>query len=377
MGNIKILHCLETIGSEGVEQTRLSLARLLDKDKYEQKIVCTKSLGVLPDEMEKEGMEVFEVGLLNKIYNPQPYKRVNKILDSYQPDIIHGAVFEGNAMASVCGKLKNVPVVITEETSDPANRSWRGDQLIKWLYKLSDKTIGVSPDDCHYLTEKLGLKEKDIELVNNGVGEKLGWSEKRIKYLKSQFSISEDDFVIGTVARLNNDEHKRVSVFIKMMELLKSGNSSYKLLVVGDGEGKGMLNDLASRLSVEDRVILVGYQPDPTPFYQIMDVFALASQREAFGLVNVEAMFRNLPVVATNVGGIPSIVQDGETGFLVPPNDVKAFCNAIKKLCNDEELRVKMGKKGYERAKEHFTAEAYAQKVDQLYRSLLKEKRVV
>src|SRR5690606_37723445 len=120
-----------TIGSGGVERRRLSLAKKLDKGVFAQKFICTQALGNIPAEIQAEGFEVIPIGKLKSPFQWSQHRKVQKIIEDYKPDIVHGAVFEGVAMTAFNGWFKNVPVVIIEETSDPLNRAWRGNLLMK------------------------------------------------------------------------------------------------------------------------------------------------------------------------------------------------------------------------------------------------------
>ena len=130
---IRVLHIQETMGSGGVERLRLSLSKLLDKDKYELKIICTHTGGSIKEEIEKEGTEVIAIGQFKGIFDYKKHREVQKIINTFQPHIIHGAVFEGVTMAAINGYIKKVPVILLEETSDPKNRSWKGNLLMKFF----------------------------------------------------------------------------------------------------------------------------------------------------------------------------------------------------------------------------------------------------
>lgn len=132
-----------------------------------------------------------------------------------------------------------------------------------------------------------------------------------------------------------------------------------------------MLQAHARELGVAERVVFAGYQYDTGLMYSIMDVFALASDREAFGLVLVEAMLYRLPVVATVAGGMKDIVADGDTGFLVPRKAPPELAAALEKLVRDRALRQRMGNAGYERGVEGFTAERFVRRMDEFYESLV------
>ena len=102
------------------------------------------------------------------------------------------------------------------------------------------------------------------------------------------------------------------------------------------------------------------------------DIFVLPSRSEGFGRVNLEAMAMGKPVISTNVGGIPEVVLDGVTGILVPPGNSKDLAHAIMRLLNDYELRESIGKQGRRRVEEHFTLQAHAQRIEEIYGEVLR-----
>ncbi|WP_353221932.1 glycosyltransferase [Salinisphaera sp. C84B14] len=376
MGKIRVLHCLETVGSGGVEQTRLSLAQNLDPTIYEQQLVCTKAVGSLPELFSYVGCEIHQVGEFRGIFDRRPYKATLGIVRKFRPHIIHGAVFEGLAQAAVTGVLGRVPVIIGEETSDPQNRRWTGRLLNRAFAGLCHHMVGVSPAVVDYLEKKIFVPKNKVTLINNGVAQRPGVSLTDLGVIREQLMLPADAFVIGTVGRLF-DSHKRTSDLIKAMPLIVHEAPGAKLLIVGSGPDEETLHNLASKLGVEQSVIFAGYQGDPQAFYQLMDVFALASVREAFGLVLVEAMFAELPVVATHVGGIPDVVKDGDTGYLVEPSRPDDLASAILNLAHDTKKRRSMGQNGRKRAMARFGAKRYVDEVDRLYRRLLFERKVI
>lgn len=367
---IKILHIQETIGSGGVERRRLSLAKHLDKTIFEQKFICTKAVGNIPEEIRAEGFEVLPIGLLKSPLDWKQHKKVQKIIDEYQPDIIHGAVFEGVTMTAINGWLKKVPVIVLEETSDPINRSWKGNLLMKFFSKLSDNVIGVSEAVTgEYLNGKLGLSDKKAITINNGVALPRKVNPEEIAEAKKKWGISKKGFVIGSIGRMNQDSHKRVSDLIKAFATFSKEKENVKLLLVGEGQEKPGYEKLAHELNISEKVIFTGYQSDVALFYQIMDVFVLVSAREAFGLVLAEAMLNHLPVIATRVGGMKYIVKDKETGFLVEPMNVTQISEKLELLYQNPKLREEMGEKGLERAMKEYTEEVYVEKIRNLYQS--------
>jgi glycosyltransferase involved in cell wall biosynthesis len=138
-----------------------------------------------------------------------------------------------------------------------------------------------------------------------------------------------------------------------------------------------MLLALTKEQGVEHRVHFAGYQGETRPYYELMDVFALASAYEAFGLVLVEAMFAGLPIVATRVGGIPTVVAEDETGYLVAPRSPPALAARLIELALDPAMRHAMGTKGRARARAEFRAERYVRDVDSLYQRLARARGLI
>ncbi|NGM63424.1 glycosyltransferase [Sphingobacterium sp. SGG-5] len=374
---IKILHIQETISSGGVERTRLSLARLLDKDRFQQKIICTNASGNLVDKIRNEGADVIPIGILKHPFQWSQHKKVQKIIEAYKPDIVHGAVFEGVTMAAINGWLKRVPYIIIEETSDPKNRSWKGHMLMRFFSKTANKVIGVSESVTEeYLKGKLRLSASKVITINNGVALPREVSANETQEAQIKFGFTLNDFVIGSTGRMLQDSHKRFSDLIKAFARFAENKSNVKLLLVGDGPERIRYEKLTHELDISDKVVFVGYQSDTTLFYQMMHVFALVSAREAFGLVLAEAMLNKLPVLATRVGGMKYIVDDQETGFLVEPKDVSAIAEKLEILYQDAELKKQMGETGYNKALQEYTEDKYAEKISDLYLSFFKPKSI-
>lgn len=374
---IRVLNIIDTMASGGVERRRLSIAKLLDKSKFELKIICTNALGPFPDEIRKQGTEVIAIGDLISFYDYKQHQKVIEIINDFKPHIIHGAVFEGVTMAAINGFLKRVPVIVLEETSDPQNRRWKGNLLLKIMCYAADKVIGVSPAATEYLKKKLQLSDDKIVLINNGVAIPAVVSDQVKKELKAKYQIKEDEIVIGSVGRMSSDANKRFSDLIKAFAILFKKQPNVKLILVGDGSEKENYERLVNELQIKNQVIFTGYQNKIVDFYSIFDVFSLVSAYESFGLVLAEAMLHKLPVVATKVGGMQYIVDDGETGFLVEKYDIDAIAEKLEILCLDQDLRKRFGKKGHDKAMINYTEGRYVKDIEKLYLQLLKKNKVV
>jgi len=162
---------------------------------------------------------------------------------------------------------------------------------------------------------------------------------------------------ILTVGRLVPE--KGTGQVLKAFQALKKEvRGPLRLLVAGTGPEEKALQALAGRLGIGRDVTFLGYVPDPAHLYRAADVFVTAPCREGMGLANLEAMGWGLPVVSTRVGGIPEVVVDGETGFLVEPNRPLMLAQALKTLLDFPELARSFGLAGARRVRERFTAES-------------------
>ena len=369
MRKIRVLHTLCRVNSGGVEQRRLILVQGLPTDRYEHAIVCQDAAGALPGLFAEAGCTVHQIGLAPSILSPRWHDKAYQFAKFWKPDLVHGAVFEGVALACGVGlRMPRVPV-ISEETSDPINRSWRGNLLMRGMCLRSKIVIGVSPAVGSYLRCVARVPARKIHVVNNGVSPATVMASAEVRRRRAEFGIGPDELVIGSVGRMV-DTDKRFSDVIHAMVLLRE-RFSCKLLIIGDGPDLSMLQNLARDLAIGDHVIFAGYQGDTRSLYPLMDVFALASMSEAFGLVLVEAMLAGVPVVATRVGGIPFVLDGGAAGLLVPPGAPECIAAEVARLLEDENFRVGLGARGRQRAEQEFHAARYCNDIDALYRGLV------
>lgn len=371
MKRIRVLHTLCRIHSGGVEQRRVLLAQGLGLDRYEHAIICQEANGPIPKRLRSAGWTIHEIGLAPGILNPSWHSRAYKIAAEFKPDIVHGAVYEGEALACSIGLRMPRVKVIMEETSDPVDRRWTGNALMRAMCMRADVCVGVSPQVTSYLRGKLRIPERKIRLINNAVGSVPRPSTERLKHLRFTLGIQDGDLIIGSVGRVD-DDHKRFSDIIKALPQIRAQHPKAKLLIVGDGTDRKMLERLSCELGLETAVIFAGYQGSPRDFYELMDVFVLASAREAFGLVLVEAMLSGVPIVATKVGGVPFVLDHGNAGMLIPPLKPSAIADAVLHLFGDPEAARSYRSAGITRAQIAFSADRYVEDVTKLYTDVLK-----
>jgi len=149
-----------------------------------------------------------------------------------------------------------------------------------------------------------------------------------------------------------------------------------RLLLVGSGRIRQDLEKLARFLRIDKHVIFTGFvsQNQKIPYYRSSDVFVLPSLTESFGMVNLEAMACGLPIVASNVGGIPEVVRHCENGFLIPPRNVRALSTSLIDLLTNEGLRMKMAKNSIRMVK-RYSWESIVRKTEEVYKKVLVDRQ--
>jgi glycosyltransferase involved in cell wall biosynthesis len=209
-----------------------------------------------------------------------------------------------------------------------------------------------------------------MTLVPNGVSDAtLGWSADRAEVRRS-LGVPAGAPVVGALSRLA--WKKGVRHLVEAMPRLVESVPDALALIAGDGELRGELEAHARALGVADRVRFLGTRPDPLDLLAAFDVFVLPSVVEGMSNAVLEAMARSLPVVATDVGGNPEVVADGETGFIVRPADPAGLAAAIAKLLQAPELAREMGAAGRRRVEQRYRAGHMVASVERLYDGLLR-----
>ncbi|MCX7795401.1 MAG: glycosyltransferase family 4 protein [bacterium] len=351
----RILYLLPYLSVAGTEIHVIELAKSL-KDDYNILIVAPYGKGItLLKESDIPYREIISLTFLNV----NRYKKeLRRIIEEFNPSIIH--VHGAHELVYISKKMADkVPVIFTCHgyfTSLPII-DYRISAFIN--KRWGDSVIAVSKNDRDKLI-KAGLSREKITTIHNGIPEVLNRMELPIKI---------DGFIIGTAARLT--KFKGIRYLIEAFSHLHNKYKDLNLVVIGDGEERENLEKLTQNLNIEDRVFFLGALPNARLYFSNFHIFVLPSLFEALPIVVLEAMSQKVPVIATEVGGIPEIIDDGKTGILVPPEDPLEIARAIEKLINNRELMKELGEAGYKRYKEMFTLENMVMSTKNVYESLL------
>jgi glycosyltransferase involved in cell wall biosynthesis len=199
-------------------------------------------------------------------------------------------------------------------------------------------------------------------------------SKDRKNKIRKKWNLKQNAPVIGIVSKLW--EGKGHVVLIEAFKALRKEIEDAVLVIVGEGLLYDKLVEVVNGNGLRDSVLFTGFQMDVSEIIATFDVAVLPSFFEGMGRVLLEAMAMGKPVVASRVGGIPDLVEDGVNGLLVRPGNVKELADALKIMLNGKKLAQKMGNEGRERVKEQFSADAMVHSIEKVYREVLTKKGI-
>jgi len=276
---------------------------------------------------------------------------------AFAPDVLHANLRTPWAAAYgvAAGLLvRGVRTIAVEQLPIPSE-----DPLQRRLKRMASRRlaahVAVGEQAARTVESYVGLPTGSVSTIYNGVPEARPTEPKRVS----------SGPTVGSLARLV--PQKGLDLLIPALTACPNVTA----VVVGDGEEREPLERAAREAGIAGRFVITGWTTEPRAYLAGFDVFVLPSRYEGFPLSIVEAMLAGLPVVAADVGSVSEAVIDGETGLLVAPDDPGALADAIRSLLSDPEQRRRMGENGRELARARFTAQAMADRFEELYSEVL------
>ncbi len=236
-----------------------------------------------------------------------------------------------------------------------------------------ERVVCVS-EDLHHACRKLGVPENRCLLIENAIDTTQFIRRTGRDEAKRRLGLPAGVFTVGAVGRLS--EEKGYDLLIRAVDHLIRKGYDVALLIVGEGNQREKLEALLSELGRGDRIRLLGFQSDVVPLYEAMDLFVLSSLSEGLPNVVLEAMALEVPVVATQIAGIPRLIEDGKNGLLVDPGAFEPLAEAIARLVDNKELRIAFQKEGRATIETRYGFQSRMTKFRKIYDDLLARNEV-
>ncbi|MFH1231831.1 MAG: glycosyltransferase family 4 protein [Planctomycetota bacterium] len=335
-------------------ETAISLIALyLSQEGHQVNVIVTQRKQGLPYKENRQGFCLWRIKKVDipKLRLFSQLLGIGKILYKIQPDVIFGlGISPGGIASALFGKLLGIPCITMVQGRD----LFHGSQaLSRFALKWSDKVLVLTTDAksklCRIIRRQdamivpYGIELKEINLINTPT--------------KKELNILDSERVILYVGRLSRE--KGISYLISAMPEIIKQLDNVKLVICGEEEGiapnKNSLVSLVKELKLGSQITFTGKLPYQTvlKYMRLAEVLVLPSLEEDFGLVNLEAMASGLPIIASNVGGIPDVVKDGVNGFLVNPRDVQGIADKVITLLSDDKLRSRISQNNLVRARDY------------------------
>jgi glycosyltransferase involved in cell wall biosynthesis len=281
--------------------------------------------------------------------------------------------YRSNLYGRLAAFLAGVPVIIAS-----VHDNYRTDKrpkrriMNRILAKITDKIVAVSEDVKEDIIRYDSIDPSKIEVIPNGIDVERFNPEKNTTDIRKEFSLEEDDIVIGFIGRIV--PAKGLEYLLNALPYLNEEFKNIKLLIVGEGSLVEELKKRAKKNNIFDNILFIGRRRDIPEILACINIFVMPSIAEGLPNALLEAMAMGKPIVTTEVGGIPEIVKNGFNGLLVPPRDTVSLSKAIKELISNDQLAAKLGQAARDLVRDNLSIKAIAQKWQSIYLSILKEK---
>jgi len=366
------MHIRDSHGIYGAERVILTLGKNIDKERYKFMILCMRRKDGGSEELMNKarrfGIQVIPVDVNGRI-DLGALTRMRKIFKNNKISIIHSHDYKSDLyglIASINLGIKQI-VTVHGSTRDSLKKKLYLFITEQFIYRFVDRLIAVSEEIFQSLRKY--HPPKRIELVQNGIDLSVVENEKEGGEGEDAFSISNEHKVFGVIGRLFPDKGHRF--FLEALSRVVMNHPSVMALIVGDGPARNEIAGQVRKLKLENCVQLCGVWSDMKRIYDKIDFLVIPSLREGLPYTLLEAMAYKVPVLASTVGDIPRLVQEGVTGYLVPPGDTEALVKGMNQLLTDPEKSKEMAEKAHFLVMGRFSADRMVSKTEEVYAKIL------
>ncbi len=343
-GPLRVMFVITSMPVGGAETLLVEIVRRMDRSRFLPELCCLKYLDALGETLAAE-VPLF-TGLLAHKYDVAVLARLIRLVRKRRTDAVVTVGTGGDKMfwGRLAGWLAGVPVICSalHSTGLPDHVELPN----RLLAPLTDAFIAVAEAHGRYLAEHEGCPAKKIRVILNGADLQRFHPRWPNAVLQERLGLGPETPVAGIVAALRPE--KNHELFLQAAAIVHETMPAARFLVVGDGPQRAKLEMLCGTLGLGGTVRFLGTRRDVPEVLALMNAVVLTSHMEASPICLLEAMACEKPVVATHVGSVGETVVDGQTGFLVPPDDAHAMADRIVALLADRDRATAMGRAGRE-----------------------------
>jgi len=370
---MSVLQLIDDASLGGGQMHVLLLCKYLHRENIEVAI-ATEATGWLVDQAQILDIATYAIAISNKI-TWQSFQNIYQLLKSQKFDVIHThggtAGFWGRLVAA---SLQNKPKIIhtyhglhylnTAQTKSPQQKIKTAifQKIDQLLLQITDQIICVCRSDYEKAIAAKVASPSKTSIVYNGIEIDRFSHPLNKETARKKFDIAPTDFIFGNVGRLHEQKGHKY-----LLQAFANVADRSRLVIIGDGDLKDELIQLADNLQISDRVLFLGARSDVHEFLSAIDVFVMPSLWEGQPIALLEALAIGKPCIATSVDGIPEVITNGVNGYLVKPKDIAGLTQSMSEVIDNPDCLKKFAKAGVNTITEKFLAQNMAKAIADIY----------
>lgn len=363
---LHVLQLYHDSGPGGAEQTIVNLSRGLVEagHRVTMGLLCR---GWLYQEIHRLGIDIFLLHRRN-VLDVRPLTALVRFIRKSEIDIVHAHEFGSIVGGCLVRRWIDPPIVATVHGREYLAHRSRRRLLFRWMGRACSRIVAVSRTLERFLLESVGVSPQNVETIYNGIDVgKYGRNGVSCR-VRDELGIGPDEWIVGAIGSLY--PVKGHSDLIKAMEQVVRRVPSVTCLVIGHGYLRAQLEEEVRRAGLERAVRFLGFRRDVPDLLQTLDLFVLPSLSEGLPLSLLEAMAAGKPVVATDVGGNKEVIEDGVTGYLLPPRRPDLLAERLIALLENPHVGRAIGAKAQAAIQERFSLETMVQQYERLFHAI-------
>jgi glycosyltransferase involved in cell wall biosynthesis len=361
----RLMQITHDLAIGGLQRVVANICRAIDRDAFEVQVLCLRALGPFAADIERLGVKVTLVPQTRRT-DYFSFLKVARILRAERINVIHTHNTQPFVDGTLAALLSGVRTIVHTDhaRSFPDKRRYMLAERAMSLFAY--RVVGVSDHTSANLEKYEKIATAKIETIPNGIdGSAFDIPVDRTAR-RRELGIVSDALVLGIGVRLS--EQKGITYLLEAMPTIVARIPRAVLVIAGEGPLEQDLKAEAERLGLGHHVKFVGPRLDVPELLKVFDLYVLPSLWEGLPMVLLEAMAAGCPIVATSVGGVPSAIETGVNGLLVPPQDPAMLAQAVVLALGDESLRRRLALAGKQAFAARFSAETMTRRYERLYR---------